>query len=103
MTNFLGQAVKFGKFFPLFELYWDFCREREKGSNPTEILILTMTVYERLKKEWINHKWEIDELNWICHALDHNDSMCDPSNFETRQIAYLDHAKTCFYLEHNNY
>ena len=56
-----------------------------------------MAVYENLKEEWIKCKWDIDELNWICYALDHNYSMLDPSNSETDQIAYLDHAKTFFY------
>ena len=99
----MGQAVKFGIFFPLFQLYWNYCGERENRLNPTEFLNLTMVVNEKLKEEWIKFKWDIDELDWICHALDHNCSMLDPSNFETDQIPYLDHAKTCFYLEHNNY
>ena len=45
----------------------------------------------------------MDELNWICYDIANNYSMLDPSNFEYYQIAYLDHTKTCFYLEHNNY
>ena len=48
-------------------------------------------------------KWEMGELNWICYGITNNYSMLDPSNFEYDQIAYLDHAKTSFYLKHNNY
>ena len=56
MTLFSGQLVTFGKFFPLLQLYWNYCREREHRVSPTEFLILTMAVYENLKEEWIKCK-----------------------------------------------
>ena len=45
----------------------------------------------------------MDKLNWICYGIANNYSMLDPSSFEYDQITYLDHAKTCFHLEHYNY
>ena len=103
MTYISKQPVKFGKCFQLFQAYWNFCRQREGVADLTQILILTLSVFEKLQEEWKKFKWEMDELNWICYGVANNYSMLDPSNFEYDQIAYLDHAKTCFYLEHNNY
>ena len=103
MTYISKQPVKFGKVFPLFQAYWNFCRQRLDVADLTQILILTLSVFEKLQEEWKKFKWEMDELNWICYGIDNNYSILDPSNFEYDQIAYLDRAKICFYLEHNNY
>ena len=55
-------------------------------------------MYEKIKKEWIEMKWDIAELDWIFTALDRRSSMLDPYNFD-QPIAYVIHAKNCFHLE----
>ena len=106
MTYISKQPVKFGNFSPLFQAYWNFCRQREGVADLTQILILILSVFgvfEKLQEKWKKFKWEMDKLNWICYGIANNCSMLDPSNFEYDQTDNLDHAKTCFYLEHNNY
>ena len=39
------------------------------------------------------NKWDIEELKWICSALDNNYSMLDLRNFLNDEFANLDHAK----------
>ena len=46
-------------------------------------------------------KWDIEELNYICLALDNNCEDFDPTFFTDCRSAYLDHVKTCYYLEKN--
>ena len=52
-----------------------------------------------MKKEWLSFKWYMDELDWICDALDEGSSMLNPYNFLNSPIAFIDHAKTCYLLE----
>ena len=47
--------------------------------------------------------WDIQELNWICLAMeDNNNNILNPINFLTARCAYLDHLKTCYYLNNND-
>ena len=45
--------------------------------------------------------WDIDELEWICYNLDCNNKIFDPHNFINDKFAYVDHVKTCYYLDNN--
>ena len=45
--------------------------------------------------------WDIDELEWICYNLDYNNKLFDPHNFINDKFAYVDHVKTCYYLDNN--
>lgn len=97
------EQITFGLFFPLFEVYWNFCQQRENGLiTQNQFLILLWRIYEKLKNEWLEFNWNLDELDWICFAFENNNSMLDPNNFVNTPIAYVDHAKTCFFLEHDN-
>ena len=51
--------------------------------------------------EWDVLGWDIEELKWICHALDNNYDILDPHNFTDGKCAYVHHLKTCYYLDHN--
>ena len=94
----------FRLFFPLYQLYWSFCQQLENGLiNQHMFSVLSWKVYEKLKQEWLKFKWDLDELDWIAFALDYKYSMLDPINFVNTPIAYVDHAKTCFFPEHNNF
>ena len=42
-----------------------------------------------------------EELNYICLELDNNCEDFDPTFFTDCRSAYLDHIKTCYYLEKN--
>ena len=45
--------------------------------------------------------WDIDELEWICYNLDYNNKIFDPHNLINDKVAYVDHVKTCYYLDNN--
>ena len=47
-------------------------------------------------------KWDIEELNYICHALGNNCDNLDLHVFTDHRSAYLDHIKIWYYLEKNN-
>ena len=40
------------------------------------------------------NKWCLDELKWICSAIDVKDSMFDPDFFINNEWCYLSHEKT---------
>ena len=52
-----------------------------------------------LRSKCEKHKWDIEELNYICSALDYNCKDFDPTFFTDCRYAYLDHIKTHYYLE----
>ena len=89
---------QFGNFFPLCKTYWRFVQHLNNDSiNQNQFAILSWRLYEKLKIEWLEYKWDLQELDWIVSALDNNCSMLDPNNFVNSPIAYVDHAKTCFF------
>ena len=64
---------------------------------------MTWRLYQKIKKQWIKYKWDVNESEWIISALENKCSMLDPNKFVNTPIAYVDHAKTCFFLEANNF
>ena len=93
MTWTETRPVTFGKFFGLFNLYWNYCLQRRRQE----------LTYDKLASEWFKFTWDIQELNWICLALEDNDNnILNPNNFQTDGFAYLDHQKTCYYLNNND-
>ena len=54
-----------------------------------------------LRTEWEKLGWDMEELKWICSALDNNYEILDPNYFNDCKFAYLDHVKNCCYLENN--
>ena len=85
------QPMKFGKFFGLFSLYWNYCSQRGRQLNSLEVSLLTNTIYVKLREEWQENMCDIEELEWVCTALDNNYDLLDPSNFLNDELAYLDH------------
>ena len=71
--------------------------------------MLTNVIYMDLRIKRENEKWDIEELNYICHALNNNCEDIDPHLFcffflfffffINQQFAYLDNLKTWYYLE----
>ena len=89
--------IQFVYLYPLFKTYWNFVTRYHNRSLPIEqYIILSWRVYEKIKKEWIEMKWDIAELDWICTALDRTSSMLDPYNFVDQPIAFVIHAKKLF-------
>ena len=87
------RPVASGKFFGYFQRHWNYCPQREVHYNSLEVFCLTSVVFIKLEEEWKKNKWDIEELKWICSALDNNYSMLDLSHFLNDEFAYLDHAK----------
>ena len=98
------RPVTFGKIFGLFSLYWNYCLQRRRQElNEIEFFTLAKCTYDKLASGWFKFKWDIQELNWICLAMEDNDNnILNPNNFLTDCFAYLDHLKTCYYLNKND-
>ena len=91
---------EFGHSYPLFQTNWNIVLRYFNEKLPVEhFAILTWRIKEKLKKEWLSFKWDLNELDWICEALDEGSFMLNPYNFLNSLIAYIDHAKTCYLLE----
>ena len=102
MTFTKPNSVSFRKFFGLFYKYWDYLSKRGTQYTAFEVLMLTNVIYMDLRIKWENEKQDIEELNYICHALDNNCEDLDPPFFTDHRSVYLDHIKTWYYLEKNN-
>ena len=70
MTFTKPNSVSFRKFFGLFYKYWDYLSKRGTQYTAFEVLMLTNAIYMDLRLKWENEKWDIEELNYICQALD---------------------------------
>lgn len=85
-----------GKFFSYFQLYWNYCSQREITVSNLDVFIKTSFIYVFLCKEWEKNNWSIDELEWICQQISFQNTMLDPVFFENDKYAYLNHIKNCF-------
>ena len=95
-------GTEFGKFFGFFSLYWNYCSQRGRRLNSLEVSLLTNIIYVNLREEREKKVWNINELDWACAAVDNNYDLLNPNNFLNDEFAYLDHVKTCFYLDNTN-
>ena len=84
MTFTNSTPATFGKFYYYFLKYWNFKRNRNGYHNQFQIDILTSILYMLLHEEWSALGYDLDELKWICVG---------------DESVYVDHAKTCYYLE----
>ena len=91
MTGNNAKPMSFGNFFIMFWKYCDYTSKRGTDYNALEVVPLTNVLFMDLRTE----------LKWICVALDHNYDILNPNYFTNCGFAYLDHIKTCYYLEHN--
>ena len=93
-------ASTLGYLFPLFQFYWNYCRDFENQIIKIgQLLVLQSRVFEKLSQEWKQFKWDETELDWICSRIAQKDTMLDPSKFYTHPIAYIDNAKNYYFLE----
>ena len=101
MTGTKCERAKFARFFDCFYKYWNYTSKRGTEYTELEVTFQTSFIYMLLKMQWDVLGWDIEELQWICHALDNNYDILDPHNFTDCKCAYIDHLKTCSYLDHN--
>ena len=86
--------VSFGIFYGLFQNDWHYVSKREIRYSTLEVFVKTHFIYEALEIEWEKIKWCLDELKWICSAIDVKGSMFDPDFFIDNEWCYLSHEKT---------
>ena len=80
--TFRRMQHQFGNFFPLCQTYWKFVQHLNNRSiSQNQFAVLSWRLYEKLKIEWLEYKWDLQELDWIVSTLDNNCSMLDPDNF----------------------
>ena len=101
MTGNNTKPMSFGNFFIMFWKYWDYTSKRETDYNAREVVLLTNVPFMDLRTQWEKNGWDVEELKWICAAIDHNYVILNPNYFTNCRFAYLDRIKTCYYLEHN--
>ena len=81
MTFTNTTPISFGSFFGLFYKYWDYASKRGTQYTAFEVLILTNVLCMDLRTKWENLNWNIEELNYICLAIDNNSEDFNPSFF----------------------
>ena len=101
MTFTNSAPATFGKFYNYFLKHLNFKRNRNGHHNQFQTEILTSILHMHLQEGWSALGRDIVELKWICANLDYNNELLDPYNFIGYEFAYVDHAKTCYYLEKN--
>ena len=73
--------MTFGKFYGLFQRYWNHTSQREIRFGDLEVFVSTLLIYEKLLEEWKKNDCCVKDLKWISYALDYNEPMLDPSLF----------------------
>ena len=94
--------MTFGILFPLFNKYWDIVSKRGTDHTSLEVEILTSRLFKLLKIEWDKNKWDSEELKHIYYALDAKFEDLNANYFIGKELAYLDHVKTWYYLQEHD-
>ena len=81
MTFNNAKPMSFGKFFSMFWKYWDYTSKRGTDCSTLEVLLLTNVFFMDLRTRWGKNGWDVEELKWICVALDHNYDILNPNYF----------------------
>ena len=93
--------ISFGKRFAIFWKYWDYVSKRGTEYIALEVLVMKNVLFKHLRSEWEKVNQDIEELKYICAALDNGCEDLNPNYFIDCRFAYLEHLKTFNYLENN--
>ena len=96
MTGNNTKPMSFGNSFIMFWKYWDYTSKRGTDYNAPKVVLLTNVLFMDLRTQWEKNNWDVEELKWVCAALDHNYDILNPNYFTICNFAYLDHIKTCY-------
>lgn len=88
-------------FFDYFLKYWDCISKKGFPYTELEVVIRTAVIATHLRLEWKARKWDLEEFRWMCSALDSNYEILNPNYFINDSVAYINHLKSCYYLDKN--
>lgn len=84
--------------FKTFKTYWYICSERGKYYTLLQVEFFTSDIYQILRNYWNRKRWDIDELNTICDALNNCYDLLDPNFSMDKKLAYIEHLKNWYEL-----
>ena len=93
-------SCNFRKIFYFFHQYWEIVNKRGVEYSDLQVTIATSFIFDILRVEWKENGWDVEELKYVCLALD---AFCDelnPNNFIYCQSAYLEQLEN-YYLQNN--
>ena len=73
--------MSFGNFFIMFWKYWDYASKKGTDYNALKVVLLTNVPFMDLRTQCEKNVWDVEELKWICAALDHNYVILNPNYF----------------------
>ena len=99
--RFDSNSYNFKKTFYFLHQYWEIINKRGIKYSGLQVTVATGFIFDILRIEWEENNWDIEELKYLCLALDNLCEELNPNNFTYCQFAYFDHLKN-YYLENNN-
>ena len=81
--------------------YWDVCSKRYREYTFLQVEFITFDFYQLLYNYWQRKNWDIKEWSTICSAMDVQCPCLNPHYFTDQKLAYIEHIKTCFFIEWN--
>ena len=89
------------KIFYFFYQYWEIVSKRGFEYSGLQVTVAVSFIFDILILEWEEKSWDVEELKYLCLALD---VLCDelnPNNFAYCPTAYLEELKN-YYIQHHN-
>ena len=68
--------------------------------NDLQVTIGTSFIFDISSVEWVENSWDVEELKYVCLALDAFCDALNPNNFFHCHSAYLDQLEN-YYLQNN--
>ena len=76
------------KFYFFFQ-YWHIVEKRGVELDDLHVTVRTSFVFHYLHLEWLDNDCDVQELKFLCLAMDQMPDELDPNNFVNLQYSYL--------------
>ena len=89
----------FRKIFYFFFQYWNIVQKRGINYSGLAVTITTsFFFFDILRIEWENNGWDIEELKYLCLAIDASCEELNLHKYVYCQVAYLDNIRN-YYIQ----
>ena len=75
--------------------YWEIVNRRDTEYSGLAVTVAKSFAFDILRVEWVENRWDVEELKYLCLVMDNSPDELNPNNFIYCQAA-LEELKNCY-------
>ena len=95
-----SNSCNFRKIFQFFSHYCKIVNKRGTEYSELAVTVATSFIFYFLRAEWVENGWDVEELKYLCLAMNNSPDQLNPNNFIYCQAAFLDELKNYYRQNH---